>query len=141
LNNIFYLSYKSVSNNNTRTFFIKQLLKGKINLYERGEIPYDNQFLYLFTYGTVGSYYILKPFENDFQMSENSYYHQDNNYNNNNNQRIFFKSNNTDERFKLIMTELLSDCATVTVKLRTGMYTTNDITSIIREYNNCTGNK
>jgi hypothetical protein len=121
-------------NSNGEKMFIKQLKKGRVDLYERRSIPSDTRSLYYLKFSGKSDYFIINPLENnvslhtqsDSQQSESSGVTV-----------FFFQSKGIHQKFKIFISMNMGDCTKVTNTVDSEFYTINDILSIVETYNNC----
>ena len=122
-------AHRSIVSGDTSYFFIKLIEKGTIALYDRIEIPSDNEYLYYFKRSEDKDLMFLAPNkQSDFYMEEHGMYGT----------RTASKYNGPDEKtFRTAFAEYLKDCESVRAKISSKFYTVNDIETIIKEYNRC----
>ena len=129
LNNIAMIAHRSIVSADTSYFFIKQIEKGGITLYDRVEIPSDHEF----------TYYLKKTGDNSllyFAPNKKSDVYLQERYNKNGEMVSKYSGPNV-EQFKKVFAEYLKDCEAIHNKILSGFYGINDLETIIREYNSC----
>ncbi len=121
-------------NSDGEKIFIKQIKKGRLDLYEKPSIPSDNRSLYYIKFPGKSDFCIINPFENnvtehrlpDSRQSESS-----------GATVTYFQSKGIHQKFKLFISMYMGDCSKVTNMVNSEFYTINDIPSIVETYNNC----
>jgi len=125
-----YISHNSEGSG----FFLKQVKKGKIDLFEKSPFPDDNRFLYYLKFSDSYNYLIINPLENDVTVYELPESRQSES---SRATVTYFQSKGIHEKFKIFISTYLGDCDKVTNMVKSDFYTINDIPSIIELYNNC----
>lgn len=122
--------FKSHSNDD-KSYFIKCIRDGKVNLYERGKIPFDNKSLYYLQMPNFKELLIINP------LAPNIVEHRMGNIRQQGKTVTVYSSNNLEEKFLFFVQTYLSDCSSLNNLIKSGLYNINDLPKIIDLYNNC----
>jgi len=127
-----YKSYRTEREGMSATFFIKEVCKGKIELYEREAIASDLRFLYYMKFDGQDHLFVLDPFAQNVKIEDFSAISKAND--------AFggfavFTTKNLPEKFISFCMKYLYACPAVVNKVRSGFYTMHDLPDIVDEYN------
>jgi hypothetical protein len=125
---VLMISHASVSGSDTSYFFMKQLVSGKVMLYQKVSIPSNTEFRYYFRKLGSNDFLFFTPYQKSVMYLQESF---------KSGGMVSKYNSQNDEQFLKTFAEYLKECPGVHNKLLTGFYTTNDIESIIRDYNSC----
>jgi hypothetical protein len=116
------------------SFFIHQIRKGVVDLYECDGVPGNYRFQYYLNFNQMKNLVIISPHENDinvFKAGESS------NSSAITPSGIQFTSNNIDEKFKAFISIYMGDCRRLKNMIEDGLLSINNIPDVVEVYNKC----
>ena len=115
-------------------YFIKRIIKGEIDLYERSGIPTDYRFLYYIHFPSIQDLFVICPNENKVKAHVIPGGSQSGNEVPG---KTMYLSNNVDKKFKIFAIQKFGNCESLLKKLQAEFLTISDIPKIVELYNNC----
>jgi hypothetical protein len=112
-----------------KNYFIQQVRTGRVDLYKRGAVPYDLNFLYYLKIPGERNLLVINPQSNEVTMSDSK--------DSRDSYMMIYRSMQTDDKFKNFVSAFLGDCEKVVNAVNSGFYTVYDLPAVVDEYNHC----
>jgi len=130
-------SYKSFSDGEVN-YFIRRIDQGRIDLYERGSIPYDDRFLYFMDFSFNNDFFVLDPSASNFARYMEAAFHSDDRLvGTNGGNRFTAVTNGNIEKFNYFISGYLQDCEEIRALVLSEVLTIWQLPRIVRVYNTC----
>lgn len=125
-----YLSHCTDINGIKSYSFIHQVIKGRVNLYEREGTAESPEFTYLFKKQNSNYLSSITPFSENIRFNRTTVLDDGSLY-------FSVSTKQIGEKFKIAFMNYFSDCPVIVGKIKSGFYTIVDFEKIINDYNNC----
>lgn len=131
-----YIRHSSNTNNFKNLFFMKEMDKGRINLYGKSGIPSDPGFIFYISNDNNRTFYMINPYTRTVAINEEKSY-RDTKLKGYQENIMYYNTNNTSGQFIDAIMKFVGDCTIIRNKIKQEWYTITDIEKIIKDYNKC----
>lgn len=112
-----------------KNYFIQLVRTGRVDLYKRGAVPYDLNYLYYLKIPGERNLLVINPQSNEVTLSDSR--------DSRDTRMMIYRSKQTDDKFKSFISAYLGDCEKIVNAVNSGFYTVYDIPAVVDEYNHC----
>jgi len=112
-----------------KSFFIEIKEEGRVDLYMRGSIEYDNRVLFYLKFPSQKEYVVISPYDKNIDLRDSK--------DSRNSAMLIIRSNEIELKFKQFVEDYFNDCTDVVNMVKSGFYTISDIPTVVNIYNNC----
>lgn len=112
-----------------KSFFIEIKEEGRVDLYMRGSIEYDNRVLFYLKFPSQKEYVVISPYDKNIDLRDSK--------DSRNSAMMIIRSNEIELKFKQFVEDYFNDCTDVVNMVKSGFYTISDIPTVVNIYNNC----